>query len=95
MSVVAGGAVPRRICPDCKREIAIPGGRFSRHDPPDRGPGLVSCPGSLKSVPLFERSASGPAGTVPLFDLFDFADSILLQEPLDAGDGGMRDPSGG
>lgn len=81
--MATGGAVPRRICPDCHREIAIPGGRFARHDPPDRGPGLVSCPGSLKPAPLFERSLSRPAGTVPLFDLFDLADSVAGQEPLD------------
>lgn len=84
--MVAGGAVPRRICPDCHREIAIPGGKFARHDPPDRGPGLVSCPGSLKPAPLFERLPAGPAGTVPLFDLFDFADSIALQPRMDADD---------
>ena len=79
MAVVAGGVVPRRICADCHREVAIPGGRFARHDPPDRGPALVSCPGSLKVAPMFWRSP-GPAGTVPLpFDLFDDPEDVPLE----------------
>jgi len=44
---------PRRTCPVCQRSIAVVGGRYARHDPPERVPGeLVSCPGSLKSAPL-------------------------------------------
>jgi hypothetical protein len=27
---------PRRICPHCRRDIAVVSGRFARHDPVDR-----------------------------------------------------------
>jgi hypothetical protein len=46
---------PRRPCPVCRRLVAIPGGRFARHDPPDHGGirgYLVSCTGSLRDAPL-------------------------------------------
>lgn len=45
---------PRRTCPVCKRPIAIPNGKFARHDPEWRAPGwpLVSCTGSMRLAPL-------------------------------------------
>ncbi|MFI1755725.1 hypothetical protein [Streptomyces sp. NPDC020571] len=44
----------RRICPECRREIAVVAGRYARHDPPGaRESGeLVSCPGSRRSAQL-------------------------------------------
>lgn len=46
---------PRRTCHICRRHIAVPGGRFARHDPPrsERIPGwpLASCTGSLRQAP--------------------------------------------
>lgn len=82
MAVVAGGTVPRRICPDCHREIAIPGGRFARHDPPERGPALLSCPGSLRPAPLSVPRAV-PAGAVPLFEFVDASTAEAVAVPLD------------
>ncbi|WP_454606500.1 hypothetical protein [Streptomyces tendae] len=69
-------ATPRRRCPECRREIAVVGGRFARHDPPGtRQSGeLVSCPGSRRQTQL---GAAQPAldgyvvsdfpGQLPLF----------------------------
>ncbi|MGC5565703.1 hypothetical protein ACPYPG_23070 [Streptomyces sp. FR-108] len=66
----------RRICPECRREIAVVAGRFARHDPAGaRGSGeLVSCPGSRRHA---ELGAAQPAldgyavadfpGQLPLF----------------------------
>ncbi|MFJ5261511.1 hypothetical protein ACIQAC_13715 [Streptomyces sp. NPDC088387] len=44
----------RRMCPECRREIAVVAGRFARHDPPGaRESGrLVSCPGSRRQAEL-------------------------------------------
>ncbi|MEB3966816.1 hypothetical protein OKJ48_42280 [Streptomyces kunmingensis] len=44
----------RRTCPECRRDIAVVGGRFARHDPPGaRAAGeLVSCPGSRRRAQL-------------------------------------------
>ncbi|MYY10945.1 hypothetical protein GT204_19040 [Streptomyces sp. SID4919] len=44
----------RRVCPECRREIAVVAGRFARHDPPGaRGAGsLLSCPGSRRQAQL-------------------------------------------
>jgi hypothetical protein len=87
VAVVAGGAVPRRVCPQCDREIAIPGGRFARHDPPERGPALLSCPGSLSPAPL-SAPRFVPAGAVPLFEFVD-AGPAELAVPFDVdGDAG-------
>ncbi|MFE0180631.1 hypothetical protein [Streptomyces olivaceus] len=66
----------RRICPECRREIAVVAGQYARHDPPGaRGSGdLVSCPGSRRQAQLgaVQPSLDGyvvPAlpGQLPLF----------------------------
>ncbi|MET9666522.1 hypothetical protein ABZY19_14220 [Streptomyces sp. NPDC006475] len=46
-------SAPRRLCPVCRREIAVVGGRFARHDPAASRTAaeLVSCPGSLRQAP--------------------------------------------
>ncbi|MFF1700118.1 hypothetical protein ACFVXC_41885 [Streptomyces sp. NPDC058257] len=76
MSSASSTASRRRNCPECRREIAVVGGRFARHDPPgQRGSGdLVSCPGSRRHALL---GAAQPAldgyvvpdfpGQLPLF----------------------------
>jgi hypothetical protein len=66
----------RRLCPECRREIAVVAGRFARHDPPgarERGQ-LVSCPGSRRQAELaaVQPSLDGYAvpvvsGQLPLF----------------------------
>ena len=66
----------RRLCPECRREIAVVAGRFARHDPPgarERGQ-LVSCPGSRRQAELgaAQPSLDGYAlpvapGQLPLF----------------------------
>lgn len=43
---------PRHECPVCDRDIAVVGGRYARHDPPRRGPKLLSCDGSLREAVL-------------------------------------------
>ncbi|MEW2636087.1 hypothetical protein AB0903_31705 [Streptomyces sp. NPDC048389] len=47
-------SAPRRLCPVCRREIAVVAGRFARHDPAGArvGAELVSCPGSRRQAPL-------------------------------------------
>ncbi|MCT7353629.1 hypothetical protein N4P33_15825 [Streptomyces sp. 15-116A] len=66
----------RRLCPECRREIAVVAGRYARHDPPGaRQTGdLTSCPGSRRrALPGPEqRSLDGYAvpefpGQMPLF----------------------------
>jgi hypothetical protein len=44
----------RRLCPECRREIAVVAGRFARHDPPGgrESRTLVSCPGSRRQAEL-------------------------------------------
>ncbi len=79
---------PRRICPHCKRDIAVVSGRFARHDPVDRGPILLSCHGSLQTAPIWDLP--DPSGTPSLFDLLpgqnedqaDEADVEAIQEAL-------------
>ncbi|MEO3974766.1 hypothetical protein [Streptomyces sp. CAU 1734] len=46
-------SAPRRLCPVCRREIAVVAGRFARHDPAGSRAvtELVSCPGSLRHAP--------------------------------------------
>lgn len=66
----------RRACPECRRDIAVVGGRFARHDPPgarDAGE-LVSCPGSRRRAQLgaVQDTLDGYAvphvpGQLPLF----------------------------
>lgn len=58
---------PRRTCEHCGRSIAVVGGRFARHDPRDRGPVLLSCPGSLQAAQLLEDPDA--TGTASLFEL--------------------------
>jgi hypothetical protein len=58
---------PRRHCQACERSIAVVGGRFARHDPPDRGPELLSCSGSLTKAPILDEPDR--AGTPSLFDV--------------------------
>lgn len=57
----------RRNCPECRREIAVVGGRFARHDPP--GPritgDLVSCPGSRRQAQLGAVQPALDGYTVP------------------------------
>lgn len=43
---------PRHECPVCDRTIAVVAGRYARHDPPMRGPKLLSCDGSLREAVL-------------------------------------------
>ena len=79
---------PRRICPHCKRDIAVVAGRFARHDPVDRGPILLSCHGSLQQAPIWDLPDS--SGTPSLFDLLpgqdrdqaDEMDADAIQEAL-------------
>ncbi|MFC9505040.1 hypothetical protein [Streptomyces sp. NPDC057002] len=66
----------RRMCPECRREIAVVAGRYARHDPPgarEHGE-LTSCPGSRRhALPGAEQpSLDGYAvpdfpGQLPLF----------------------------
>lgn len=58
---------PRRRCGECERSIAVVSGRFARHDPPNRGPELLSCEGSLKLAPVLDEPDR--AGTPSLFDV--------------------------
>ncbi|MEV6397902.1 hypothetical protein AB0M39_24535 [Streptomyces sp. NPDC051907] len=70
-------SAPRRLCPVCRREIAVVAGRFARHDPagPRAAGELVSCPGSRRQAPLvpaLQQTLDGsvvPAfpGQLPLF----------------------------
>ncbi|WP_399928327.1 hypothetical protein [Streptomyces kanamyceticus] len=57
----------RRNCPECRREIAVVGGRFARHDPPGpRATGdLVSCPGSRRQAQLGSVQPALDGYTVP------------------------------
>jgi hypothetical protein len=79
---------PRRICPHCKRDIAVVAGRFARHDPIDRGPILLSCHGSLQQAPIWDLPDR--SGTRSLLDLLaeneDQADevdvAVAIQEAL-------------
>ncbi|MBJ3808602.1 hypothetical protein ACFWZT_26450 [Streptomyces alboflavus] len=59
----------RRHCPVCRREIAVVGGRFARHDPPGpRGAGdLVSCPGSRQHAQLGAAQPALDGYVVPEF----------------------------
>ncbi|MFI1016846.1 hypothetical protein [Streptomyces sp. NPDC020965] len=68
---------PRRLCPVCRREIAVVAGRFARHDPAGSRTTteLVSCPGSRLQAP-YERALQpsldgvvvpGFPGQLPLF----------------------------
>ncbi|MET9991049.1 hypothetical protein ABZ061_15970 [Streptomyces mutabilis] len=60
----------RRICPECRREIAVVAGRYARHDPPGgvRGSGeLVSCPGSRRPAQLGAVQPSLDGYVVPDF----------------------------
>jgi hypothetical protein len=70
-------SAPRRLCPVCRREIAVVAGRFARHDPAGArvGTELVSCPGSRHVAPLdpaLQPSLDGSVvpslpGQLPLF----------------------------
>ncbi|AXU16757.1 hypothetical protein [Streptomyces clavuligerus] len=71
-------SAPRRLCPVCRREIAVVAGRYARHDPAPRRAGaaeLVSCPGSRRQAPhdpalrptLDGSAPTGPPGQLPLF----------------------------
>ncbi|MEU1281376.1 hypothetical protein [Streptomyces sp. NPDC005805] len=70
-------SAPRRLCPVCRREIAVVAGRFARHDPAGArgGSELVSCPGSRRHAPLdpaLQPSLDGSVlppfpGQLPLF----------------------------
>jgi len=79
---------PRRICPHCKRDIAVVAGRFARHDPIDRGPILLSCHGSLQQAPIWDLPDR--SGTRSLLDLLAEqdedqaaeADAVAIQEAL-------------
>ncbi|MZD03606.1 hypothetical protein GTW43_00695 [Streptomyces sp. SID5785] len=73
---LAPAAARRRSCPECRRDIAVVGGRFARHDPPGaRAAGeLVSCPGSRRPAQLgaVQDTLDGYAvphvpGQLPLF----------------------------
>ncbi|MDH6607992.1 hypothetical protein M2164_003627 [Streptomyces sp. SAI-208] len=58
----------RRLCPECRREIAVVAGRFARHDPPgarERG-GLVSCSGSRRQAELGAAQPSLDGYAVPV-----------------------------
>lgn len=83
---------PRRVCDRCGRSIAVVGGRFARHDPRDRGPLLVSCPGSLQAALRLEDP--DPVGTASLFELV--ARQEQQQEPTaappDAQQGALFEP---
>ncbi|GGZ30391.1 hypothetical protein GCM10010387_24950 [Streptomyces inusitatus] len=63
-------SAPRRLCPVCRREIAVVAGRFARHDPAGSrvAAELVSCPGSRRQAPY--DSALQPSldgSVVPVF----------------------------
>ncbi|MET9440183.1 hypothetical protein [Streptomyces sp. NPDC006610] len=63
------GSARRRVCPECRREIAVVAGRFARHDPPgarDSGQ-LVSCPGSRRHAQLGAAQPSLDGYVVPDF----------------------------
>ncbi|MEV4334541.1 hypothetical protein AB0K02_29125 [Streptomyces sp. NPDC049597] len=70
-------SAPRRLCPECRREIAVVAGRFARHDPAGARSGaeLVSCPGSRRQAPVapaLQPSLDGSRvpdfpGQLPLF----------------------------
>jgi hypothetical protein len=79
---------PRRVCDRCGRSIAVVDGRFARHDPRDRGPLLVSCPGSLQAALRLEDP--DPVGTASLFEL------VAREEPdaapPDAQQGALFEP---
>ncbi|MER7660161.1 MULTISPECIES: hypothetical protein [unclassified Streptomyces] len=63
-------SAPRRLCPVCRREIAVVGGRFARHDPAASRTAaeLVSCPGSLRQAPYDPAvQASLDGSVVPAF----------------------------
>jgi hypothetical protein len=75
-SPASSSAARRRSCPECRRDIAVVGGRFARHDPPGaRAAGeLVSCPGSRRPAQLgaVQDTLDGYAvphvpGQLPLF----------------------------
>ncbi len=51
----------------CRREIAVVAGRFARHDPPNSGGELVSCPGSRKPVQLGAAQPTLDGYAVPDF----------------------------
>ncbi|WP_078612962.1 hypothetical protein [Streptomyces canus] len=58
----------RRLCPECRREIAVVAGRFARHDPPgarERGQ-LVSCPGSRRQAEIGAAQPSLDGYAVPV-----------------------------
>lgn len=58
----------RRMCPECRREIAVVAGRYARHDPPGaRGGELVSCPGSRRTAQLGAAQPSLDGYVVPDF----------------------------
>ncbi|MEV5809336.1 hypothetical protein [Streptomyces parvulus] len=59
----------RRICPECRREIAVVAGRYARHDPPGARDGndLVSCPGSRRTAQLGAAQSSLDGYVVPEF----------------------------
>ncbi|MCZ9353325.1 hypothetical protein NGM36_26780 [Streptomyces mutabilis] len=59
----------RRICPECRREIAVVAGRYARHDPPGvQGSGeLVSCAGSRRPAQLGAVQPSLDGYVVPDF----------------------------
>ncbi|MEU4142298.1 hypothetical protein [Streptomyces parvulus] len=59
----------RRICPECRREIAVVAGRYARHDPPGARDGneLVSCPGSRRTAQLEAAQPSLDGYVVPDF----------------------------
>ncbi|MFF9895796.1 hypothetical protein [Streptomyces longispororuber] len=59
----------RRRCPECRRDIAVVGGRFARHDPPGPrgGRDLVSCPGSRRHAQLDAAQPTLDGYVVPEF----------------------------
>jgi uncharacterized protein with PIN domain len=59
----------RRICPECRREIAVVARRYARHDPPgarEHGE-LTSCPGSRRQARPGPEQPSLDGYTVPDF----------------------------
>ncbi len=59
----------RRVCPECRREIAVVAGRYARHDPPgarEHGE-LTSCPGSRRQARPGPEQPSLDGYTVPDF----------------------------
>ncbi|MEU7384461.1 MULTISPECIES: hypothetical protein [unclassified Streptomyces] len=66
----------RRLCPVCRREIAVVAGRFARHDAPGTraSGGLTSCDGSRRMAqlgavqpPLDGYAVPECPGQLPLF----------------------------